>query len=180
MNYLVANGANSLGQGKVWWSPWVIKQLSWGIPSTCATTLSTNSTSEPWDTARFTECHHVEIGECWAGQSRQQQQPWESSCLDFLATQPPWFTEMTNQLEVNHWLHVTESKFGLLDCSEFQKTLYVAQQLCGSASSWWATYTATIQDNHHVLWDELCKAFLGHHLPAGTMHLNLWEFLDLQ
>jgi hypothetical protein len=75
---------------------------------------------------------------------------------------------------------MTESKFGLLHCSKFQKTLFVAQQLCGSASAWWATYTTTIKDNHQVSWDEFYKAFRGHHLPVGTMHRNLWEFLDLQ
>jgi hypothetical protein len=31
-----------------------------------------------------------------------------------------------------------------------------------------------------VSWDEICKAFHGHHLPAGTMYCNLQEFLDLQ
>jgi hypothetical protein len=31
-----------------------------------------------------------------------------------------------------------------------------------------------------VLWDEFYKAFRGHHLPAGTMHRNLPNFLDLQ
>jgi hypothetical protein len=41
-------------------------------------------------------------------------------------------------LTANHWLHVIESKFGLLHCSEFQKTLYAAQQLRGSTSTWWA------------------------------------------
>jgi hypothetical protein len=74
----------------------------------------------------------------------QHQQPQESSYFDFLATQPPLFTETTNSLEPNHLLHMILSKFGLLHCSEFQKTLYVAQQLCGSAGAWWATYTAAI------------------------------------
>jgi hypothetical protein len=31
-----------------------------------------------------------------------------------------------------------------------------------------------------VSWDEFCKAFCGDHLPTGTMHHNLLEFLDLQ
>jgi hypothetical protein len=31
-----------------------------------------------------------------------------------------------------------------------------------------------------VSWEEFCKAFCRHHLPTGTMHHNLWEFLDLQ
>jgi hypothetical protein len=31
-----------------------------------------------------------------------------------------------------------------------------------------------------VAWYEFCKAFHGHHLPAGTMHRNQRELLDLQ
>jgi hypothetical protein len=75
---------------------------------------------------------------------------------------------------------VTKSKFELLHYSEFQKTLFAEQQLHGSASAWWATYIAAIQDDHQVLWDEFCKAFRRHHLLTGTMHCNLREFLDLQ
>jgi hypothetical protein len=114
------------------------------------------------------------------GQSQQHHQPQESSYFDFLATQPPEFIETTDPLDANHCIHVTESKFGLLYCSKFQKILFIAQQLRCSASAWWAMYTATFQDNHQVSWDEFCKAFHGHHLPVGTMHHNLWEFLDLQ
>jgi hypothetical protein len=87
---------------------------------------------------------------------------------------------MTDLLEANHWLHVTESKFGLLHCSKLQKTLFAAQRHCGSASGWWATYTAAIQDNHRVSWNEFSIEFCGPHLPVGTMHRNLREFLDLQ
>jgi hypothetical protein len=121
----------------------------------------------------------AEIHECQAGQSQQHQQPRESSYLDFLATQPLLFTETTDPFEANHWLRMTESKFRLLHCSEFQKTLFVAQQLRGSASAWWATYTATIQDNHQVLWNELCMAFRERQISVGIMRRNLQEFLDL-
>jgi hypothetical protein len=31
-----------------------------------------------------------------------------------------------------------------------------------------------------VSWDEFCTTFRRHYLPIGTMHHNLWEFLDLQ
>jgi hypothetical protein len=120
------------------------------------------------------------IDEHQARQSQHHQHTQESFYFDFLATQPPKFTEMTDPLEANYWLCMIESKFGLLHCSEFLKTLFVVQQLCGSTSAWWAMYTAAIQDNHQVLWDEFYKAFRGHHLPAGTMHRNLREFLDLQ
>jgi hypothetical protein len=46
----------------------------------------------------------VEIGECQAERSEQHQQPQDSSYLNFLATQPPVFTEMTDLLKANHWL----------------------------------------------------------------------------
>jgi hypothetical protein len=83
-------------------------------------------------------------------------------------------------LEANHWLQVIESKFRRLQCSELQKTLFVAQQLCGSASAWWATYTVTLQDNHQVSWNEFCKAFRKRHISAGIMCRKLREFLHLQ
>jgi hypothetical protein len=47
----------------------------------------------------------------------------------FLTTHPLVFTDVTNALEVDHWLCTMESRFGLLHYTEFQKTLYVAQQL---------------------------------------------------
>jgi hypothetical protein len=108
------------------------------------------------------------------------QQSQESSYFNFLATQPPEFAETTNPLEANHWLRVTESKFGLLHCSEFQKTLFAAQQLHGPTTAWWATYTATLQDNHQVPWSEFCKAFRECHLSAGILCRKLREFLHLR
>jgi hypothetical protein len=50
-----------------------------------------------------------------------------------LVTHPPIFAEATDPLEADNWLHTTESKFGLLHCTEYQKSLYVAHQLRGSA-----------------------------------------------
>jgi hypothetical protein len=75
------------------------------------------------------------IDECQAGQSQPYQQSQESY-FDFLATQPPEFAEVTDPLEANNWLRVTESKFGLLHCTELQKTLlqhssFVGWQVCG-------------------------------------------------
>jgi hypothetical protein len=68
----------------------------------------------------------------------------ETSYTDFLATHPPTFVEATDPLEVDNWLHIIKSKFGLLHCTEVQKTLFMAQQLRGPTSAWWANFTATI------------------------------------
>jgi hypothetical protein len=43
----------------------------------------------------------------------------DSSYTDFLAMHPLTFIEAADLLEVDNWLHIIESKFGLLHCTEF-------------------------------------------------------------
>jgi hypothetical protein len=57
-----------------------------------------------------------------------QQKDKEYSYSDLLVT-PPLFSKATDPLEVDNWLHNIESKFGLLHCIEYHKTLYATQQL---------------------------------------------------
>jgi hypothetical protein len=59
------------------------------------------------------------------GDERQQprHQEMDSSYSDFLATHPPVFADPTGPLATDSWLHITESKFGLLHYTEYQKTL---------------------------------------------------------
>jgi hypothetical protein len=94
-------------------------------------------------------------------------------------THPPLFSGGKDLLEADDWLRTTESKFSLLHCKEYQKTLYAAQQLRGPAGAWWASYTAVLPADHHVLWGQFRAAFCDHHLSAGTMHRKLTGFLDL-
>jgi hypothetical protein len=48
----------------------------------------------------------------------------ETSYTDLLAMHPLTFAEATDPLEADSWLRIIESKFGLLHCTEFQKTLF--------------------------------------------------------
>jgi hypothetical protein len=48
------------------------------------------------------------------------------SYLEFLSTHPPLFSGAKDLLEAGDWLRTTESKFGLLHCTEYHKTLYAA------------------------------------------------------
>jgi hypothetical protein len=57
----------------------------------------------------------------------QHQPGVETSYTDFLAMHPPMFAEVTDPLEADNWLCIIESKFGILHCTEFQKTLFMAQ-----------------------------------------------------
>jgi hypothetical protein len=58
-------------------------------------------------------------------QPRHQER--DSSYSDFLATHPPVFADVTDPLEADSWLHITESMFGLFHCTEYQKTMYAVQ-----------------------------------------------------
>jgi hypothetical protein len=73
-----------------------------------------------------------------------------------------------------------ESKFGLLHCTEYQETLYTAEQLKGAVEAWWASYIATLPADHHVPWGEFRTAFNTHHLSACLLCSKLKEFLDLE
>jgi hypothetical protein len=88
---------------------------------------------------------------------------------DFTATHPLLFTEVGEPLEANHWLCAIESKFGLLCCTEVQKTIFTVQQLCGDASAWWANYTANRPVDYQVMWTKFRNAFHAHYIPAGVI-----------
>jgi hypothetical protein len=57
-------------------------------------------------------------------------QDMNTSYSEFLATHPPLFSGGKDPLEADDWLRTTESKFSLLHCTEYQKTVYrsVAQR----------------------------------------------------
>jgi hypothetical protein len=116
------------------------------------------------------------------GTERQQphHQERDSSYSDFLATHPPIFADATDPLEADSWLRTTESMFGLLHCTEYQKTQYTAQQLRGAAGAWWASYIATLSNDHHVPWGEFHTAFRAHHLFVGLLCSKLKELLDIE
>jgi hypothetical protein len=77
-------------------------------------------------------------------------------------THHPVFVELTDLLEVDNWL-----------CN-----LYAAQQLRGNMGVWSTIYTAALQDDHQVQWNEFHAMFHTHHIPVGLMHMQQ-EFLDL-
>jgi hypothetical protein len=58
---------------------------------------------------------------------RNASAPTPTSYGDFVVTHPPLFTEAGEPLKADHWFRVIKSKFGLLHCTEVQKTLFAAQ-----------------------------------------------------
>jgi hypothetical protein len=100
---------------------------------------------------------------------------------DFLSTQPPLFHKADEPLDADAWLLTIESKFALLSapCSDENKALYTAQQLCGTARIWWDHYYAMQPAGHVVAWEEFQTAFRAHHIPEGLTERKLNEFLNL-
>jgi hypothetical protein len=69
----------------------------------------------------------VENNECHGAEHHQPRHPeGDSSYSDFLATHTPIFANATDPLEADSWLCTTESMFGLLHYTEYQRTLYAA------------------------------------------------------
>ncbi|GJN13347.1 hypothetical protein PR202_gb00040 [Eleusine coracana subsp. coracana] len=88
------------------------------------------------------------------GNRNNNNQPQQCTYSDFLGMHPPTFEHAREPLDANHWLRQTESKFGLLDCTEHHKVLFAAQQLQGPAGAWWANYAALLPAGHHIKWNE--------------------------
>jgi hypothetical protein len=84
-------------------------------------------------------------------------------------------------LDADAWLRTIESKFALLlaPCSDENKVLFAAQQLCGTARIWWDNYHAMQLADHVVTWDEFRTAFQAHHIHEVLIECKLNEFLNL-
>jgi hypothetical protein len=112
--------------------------------------------------------------------ARNAPAPASTTYGEFAATHPLIFTEAGEPLEADHWLHVIESKFGLLRCTEVLKTLFTTQQLRGDASAWWTNYTAAHPADYQVPWAEFRSTFCVHHVPVGMMRRKYQVFMDLK
>jgi hypothetical protein len=116
---------------------------------------------------------------CGGNGARNAPAPAPTTYSNFAATHPPLFTEAGEPLEADHWLQVMESKFGLLRCTEVQKTLF-AEQLRGDATAWWANYTGTHPADYQVSWAQFHDAFHAYYNPAGVTRKKRQEFMDVK
>jgi hypothetical protein len=112
--------------------------------------------------AQMNQSHHT---------SRGRDEHPSAGYQDFLSTQPPPFHKADEPLDADAWLRTIESKFALLSapCSDANKALFAAQQLCGTARIWWDHYYAMQSAGHVVIWDEFRTAFRVHHIPEGLI-----------
>jgi hypothetical protein len=108
------------------------------------------------------------------------QGPRETTYLEFSETRPPLFIKAEEPIEADEWVRVMEQKFGLIRCTETQKPLFAAQQLRGSASTWWANFVAVQPAGHQITWEEFKLAFWEHYVLEGVLHMKQEEFIRLK
>jgi hypothetical protein len=113
--------------------------------------------------------------------SRGRDEHLSAGYQDFLSTQPPLFHKADKPLDADAWLRTIESKFALLSasCSNANKALFAAQQLCCTARIWWDHYCSMQPACNVVTWDEFWTTFRAHHIPEGLIERKLNEFLTL-
>jgi len=118
---------------------------------------------------------------CSQHRGREDHIPQAAGYQEFFGTQSPLFHQTDEPLDADAWLRTIRSKFALLPvpCSKANKTLFAAQQLCGTARILWDNYRATLPADHVVLWDEFRTAFRAHHISEGLMDRKMNEFLAL-
>jgi hypothetical protein len=71
-----------------------------------------------------------------------QNQHRNATYMEFMETGLPVFAKGEEPLDAIECLQVIEQKFGLIQCTEVQKSLFAAQQLHGAASTWWSNFVA--------------------------------------
>jgi hypothetical protein len=104
----------------------------------------------------------------------------DTTYLEFSETRPPLFVKEEEPLEADEWVRVMEQKFGLIRCTETQKPMFVAQQLRGPVSTWWANFSAIQPVGHQITWGEFKLAFREHYVLERVLQMKLEEFIRLK
>jgi hypothetical protein len=73
-----------------------------------------------------------------------------------------------------------EQKFKLIQCMEYQKPVFAAQQLRGAAGAWWVNLVTAQPAGHRITWQEFHDAFRAHYILDDVMAMKLEEFLSLK
>jgi hypothetical protein len=106
--------------------------------------------------------------------------PHQSRLVEFLRTCPTTFSQAKDPMDTEDWLKGVEKKLVIAQCTDREKVLFTAHQLCGTTANWWETYCNTHANVNTITWNELKSRFRTHYVPRGTMKLKRKEFADLK
>jgi hypothetical protein len=82
-------------------------------------------------------------------------------------------------MDADDWLKLVEKKLDIAKYSDYEKVLFAAHWLFGTATDWWETYHNTHPNAMTINWNEFKVCFRNHYVPRDTLKLKKKEFPDL-
>jgi hypothetical protein len=83
-------------------------------------------------------------------------------------------------MDADDWLKTIEKKLQVVQCTNWERVLFVAHQLVRPAADWWDAFVETHEEPETINRQEFRNNFRTHHVLLGVMKLKKKEFKDLK
>ena len=111
--------------------------------------------------------------------AQRNERPHHTNLQQFLAINPPRFSEARDPLEADDWLAEIKKHFNANTVRPVDYVTFASFQLQGAAGSWYSTYKDNKGDTVIML-DDFVRDFRAAHIPSGLIERKREEFLALQ
>src|SRR3954470_23880682 len=111
--------------------------------------------------------------------AQRNERPHHTTLQQFLAINPPRFSEARDPLEAYDWLTEIKKHFNANIVRPVDYITFTSFQLQGAAGSWYSTYKDNKGDAV-ITWDEFVRDFRAAHIPSGLIKRKREEFLALR
>ena len=111
--------------------------------------------------------------------AQRNERPHQTTLQQFLAINPPRFSEARDLLEADDWLAEIKKHFNANTVRPVDYVTFASFQLQGAAGSWYSTYKDNKGDAV-ITWDEFVRDFRAAHIPSGLNERKREEFLALR
>src|SRR4051812_17102029 len=111
--------------------------------------------------------------------AQRKESPHHTTLHQFLAINPPRFSEARDPLKADDWLAEIKKHFNANTVRPVDYVTFASFLLQGVAGSWYSTY----KDNKGdvvITWDEFVADFREAHIPSGLIERKREEFLALR
>src|SRR3954470_16848467 len=111
--------------------------------------------------------------------AQRNERPHHTTLQQFLAINPPRFSEARDPLEADDWLAEIKKHFNANIVRPVDYITFASFQLQCAAGSWYSTYKDNKGDAV-ITWDEFVTDFRAAHIPHGLIERKREEFLALR
>src|SRR4051812_10515044 len=108
--------------------------------------------------------------------AQRNEHPHHTTLQQFLAINPPRFSEARDPLEADDWLAEIKKHFNVNTVRTVDYVTFASFQLKGAAGSWYSTYKEN-KGETVITWDEFVRDFRAAHIPSGLIKRKREEFL---